>query len=316
LREEKVSDYFFYPYYFPHRDLPTAATATVYGTTSGTTTATRLDGKSNGAARREGNFSVAARDRGAGAGAVKDLRVIADNPPPALATATIYDRSAAAGLMYHSHLVGRYLGLVSLDSNCLTPVEAQVPYLRERVGALNASGRFPIVLYHNPATTSSVSRTETNIIGAEEPRLLVKHLWMPIIANGGVPLTFEFHAHLFKRTKELDANGDPIQVDAAAASNPSPPAGNSSSGLPPPQQRQRGVVYVGDGAMGVWSSARQPLPNGFGHIAVAAGSNAVHCVLCIPSNRSCRVQSVRPAQGAGGTGVHTLIDEVWVAPRN
>jgi hypothetical protein len=149
------------------------------------------------------------------------------------------DDPADTTTTYHSHIIGKRVGIVCLDSEIIIPIEQQKAYLAKMLTSMRgvdpAAGlsgtsstvvsdmRFVIVLYHNAAYPGTVERTSG-------PHPLVREHFVPIFDTHKVPLVLEFHEHVYKRTKPL-TNGKP-----------------TGAGL--------GVVYVGDGCLGL-SSGRE-----------------------------------------------------------
>jgi hypothetical protein len=113
---------------------------------------------------------------------------------------------------------GDYMSIILLDSEHSNPIEGQqTQWLEETLAERkNVSHVFPV--YHIPAYPSS--RHPDNA-GSVEIR---KH-WVPLFDKYGVKIAFENHDHTYKRTYPL-RNG---KIDS------------------------QGVVYIGDGAWGVYT---------------------------------------------------------------
>lgn len=126
---------------------------------------------------------------------------------------------------YHSHKIGRMLGIIGLDSQLYNSIESQVPFLRAKLAEFRqptptsplSDTRFTIVFYHNPAYSSSRPRED-------DSSPLVREHFVPLFDEFKVPLALEFHDHTFKRT--LPMYGGKVRSND-------------------------GTVYIGDGALGV-----------------------------------------------------------------
>jgi hypothetical protein len=167
---------------------------------------------------------------------------------------------------YHSHLIGSHVGIIELDSGLMMPVQDQVEYLESKLIDMrgfdpstglqpNASVidamRFVIPMYHNAIYGAT---TRSRVSAVDE----MKAKFVPLFDSHNVPLALEFHEHVYKRTHAL--NGGNVRSDGV------------------------GVVYLGDGALGVYSDSREL--GGYEYISRDAAANYI-TVLRIFVNGTC-----------------------------
>lgn len=136
---------------------------------------------------------------------------------------------------------GDYLSLVVLDSDHTNPIPGtQTDWLR---ATLAARTRVPHVLptYHVPAYPSHRSFDD-------RAATLVRENWPPLFDEFGIRLAFEHHDHLYKRTHPIRNN----RVDPS------------------------GVVYMGDGAWGVWTRDPHPVDDTW---YLAEAENTLHVIM-------------------------------------
>lgn len=136
---------------------------------------------------------------------------------------------------------GDYLSLVVLDSDYTNPIPgAQTDWLR---ATLAARRNVPHVLptYHVPAYPSHRSFDD-------RAASLVRNHWPPLFDEFGIRLAFEHHDHLYKRTHPIRNN----RIDP------------------------NGVVYMGDGAWGVWTRDPHPVDETW---YLAQAENTLHVIM-------------------------------------
>jgi hypothetical protein len=136
---------------------------------------------------------------------------------------------------------GDYLSLVVLDSDHTNEIPgAQTDWLR---ATLAARRNVPHVLptYHVPAYPSHRSFDDRVVS-------LVRENWPPLFDEFGIRLAFEHHDHLYKRTHPIRNN----RVDP------------------------EGVVYMGDGAWGVWTRDPHPVDETW---YLAQAENTLHVIM-------------------------------------
>lgn len=199
------------------------------------------------------------------------------------------DHPADRTITYHSHRLGRRLGVVALDSGTMVPVGDQTAYLRDALvrlrgydaatGAPNASALaaapFLVTMWHN-AAYGATPRDEA------DPVALMREQWLPVLDAQKVPLALEFHEHVFKRTFPM--NQGVVRRDGD------------------------GVTFVGDGALGVQSSSRT-VDRSQTFLAAADERNYITAIRVL-ANGSCTVSNV----DASGFG-HELFDTVTLQRR-
>lgn len=125
---------------------------------------------------------------------------------------------------YFVRRIGDLIAFIVLDTGHLVPYEDQVDFLREQ---LEAHADFPAVfpVYHVTFYPSARSFEDSRSVAGRTH-------WMPLFEEHGIRVAFEHHDHTLKRTHPLRNNEiDPV----------------------------KGIVYIGDGAMGV--PARDIRPN-------------------------------------------------------
>jgi hypothetical protein len=189
------------------------------------------------------------------------------------------DEPSDATITYHSHLLGKHVGLIGLDSGTMVPVPDQVSYLDTQLRSMKGfdptaiptsteidATRFTIVAYHN-AIFTAIDRTPA------DPVPLMEAMFVPILDKYRVPLALEFHDHVYKRTHPL--------VGGVA------------------QEAGRGTVYIGDGALGVFDGTRGLME--YPYIAKSYSSNYL-AVFRIYGNGTCAAEMVN----AAGFGFTTL----------
>ncbi len=117
-----------------------------------------------------------------------------------------------SGLSRYAIDFGNYLSIILLDSGHSQPVSEQTPWL---AGALQSRAKFPylFICYHKPTYGTSV----------KEPNMNVRNEWVPLFEKNRVDIVFENDHHVYKRSKLLYENKE---------------------------NRERGVLYIGDGAWG------------------------------------------------------------------
>lgn len=175
---------------------------------------------------------------------------------------------------YHSHLVGDQLGLIMLDSGCFTRTADQVSFLETTLknwttrGLLPAPQKnvFPVPMFHVPAFPGRDHPSSSDAPSREGAR----RNFVPLFHRYNVSVAFHYHEHVYFRSKELDAAGN-VLLPASTTS----PAG---------QQQERGVVYLGDGAMGVAGLDRIAMASGTSYSAVTFSEiNFAYSATFVPS---------------------------------
>eukprot|EP00759_Apiculatamorpha_spiralis_P051407 PhF_6_TR5219/c0_g1_i1/m.7531 len=126
----------------------------------------------------------------------------------------------------HAHIIGDSIGIVALDSGVSSSVSSQNAILESTLSNWAANKRMTFAAYHVPAFPSY--RSYTDPISQ-----LVRENWPPIFERTNLSLALEHHDHMYKRTY-------PISKLSKV------PAGSTT----------RGVVYVGDGSIGVYDGSR------------------------------------------------------------
>jgi len=128
---------------------------------------------------------------------------------------------------FHIHKISTHSSIVSLDS-CVTRVwSEQVEWLDDTWSSTEFKDTSKMVVYHTPIFPASTP------LDGKIAKLGVEYI-VPLFDKFQVPLSFENHEHLFKRTKPLRYG----------------------------QISKNGTVYVGDGAWGI--SSNQIPRNGTG----------------------------------------------------
>lgn len=153
--------------------------------------------------------------------------------PPEIRAPFYYGYFAQAGNTYFTRTFGSRVAIIILDSGHIHPHGgAQTEWLEEQLQALaDFPYRFPV--YHVPLYTSYRSFNDSRSVAGREH-------WEPLFNKYGVTAGFEHHDHTFKRTKPVRGG----QVDP------------------------EGIVYLGDGSMGV---PRRPIRNwDLGYLEVAS----------------------------------------------
>ena len=200
---------------------------------------------------------------------------------PYLSTTSVSQRPASIyevdyTLVFHSHAITPNLGFIVLDSETFTTCQDQVEWLRAALNALvhNQPQRRVLVMYHNPAYPGS-----RDFDADVSPQ--VRQYFIPVLDEfeSYVPIVFEHHDHLYKRTYPL-WHGKLVDATAAAG--------------------VRGIVYVGDGALGVHEDNRD-LNNQY-YLAKGEEGNYVMSVRRFASNTTVRVDVVR----LDGTSLDTV----------
>jgi 3',5'-cyclic AMP phosphodiesterase CpdA len=116
--------------------------------------------------------------------------------------------------LHHVHYISNQV-LVALDSNVIETPESQVAWLAEKLSTAPA-GSFKTAMYHAPGYPSVRPLNDHESTG-------VRTHFVPVFEQYGLTAGFENHDHAYKRTKLLL---------------------NS-------QEAPNGILYIGDGAMGV-----------------------------------------------------------------
>jgi hypothetical protein len=126
----------------------------------------------------------------------------------------------------HAHTVAGVLGILALDSGVAVEISSQARIIDMYLKQWKSEGRLSMTAYHVPAYPSYRSFSDAN-------SAKIREVWSPLFEKYNLSLALEHHDHKYKRTY-------PIRGGAVLP-------GNSSL---------NGVVYVGDGSMGVWDSKR------------------------------------------------------------
>jgi uncharacterized membrane protein (DUF485 family) len=147
---------------------------------------------------------------------------------------------------YHAHKLGQSCSLLVLDSSVYATHQSQVPFINSTWTSPEHAKRVKMAMYHAPMFPSSRPlTTPVSVIGLD--------VWEPIFSSFNMTMGFENHDHTLKRTYVIK-NGQ-ILTDP-----------NSS-----------GVVYIGDGNMGV--TGREPdLTRDF--LAFASGASHFWTIRC------------------------------------
>uniref|UniRef100_A0A7S1QIU4 Purple acid phosphatase n=1 Tax=Neobodo designis TaxID=312471 RepID=A0A7S1QIU4_NEODS len=181
-------------------------------------------------------------------------------------------------ITFHSHRIASHVGLVALDSGLMVPVSDQVEFLKGALISLRGfdpdvvsqpnasvvdSMRFVIPLYHNAVYGST---TRSRVSAVDE----MKRRFLPLFDVHKIPLVLEFHEHTYKRTFAMNQGN--IRTDGD------------------------GVVYLGDGALGVYSDSREL--GHYDYIAREAAANYI-TILRVFANGTCHGSTI-DAAGFGG----------------
>ena len=141
-------------------------------------------------------------------------------------------RAASALPLHHVHYIANQV-LIALDSNVVETPASQVNWLRNVMQSAN-NGSVKMAMYHAPGYPSFRPLSDPQSTG-------VRTYFVPVFEENGLTIGFENHDHAYKRTKLL----------LGGVANPS------------------GILYVGDGAMGV--DARPAIPTGRDYLNVSFG---------------------------------------------
>ncbi|KAF2070361.1 hypothetical protein CYY_008317 [Polysphondylium violaceum] len=140
---------------------------------------------------------------------------------------------------FHVHKISTHSSIVSLDS-CVTKLwSEQVEWLDNTWSSVELKDTMKMTVYHTPIFPA-YSPLDSKIA-----KLGIEYM-VPLFDKFNVPLSFENHEHLFKRTKPLRHG----------------------------QVSPQGTVYVGDGAWGI-SSNQRPTNNPHGIFEKTAYSNHI-----------------------------------------
>ncbi len=167
---------------------------------------------------------------------------------------------------YHAHTLGKSVSLLVLDSYVYESHSSQVPFI-QNMWTTSHAGRIKLAMYHAPLFPSSRPlTTAVSVVGQQ--------VWEPVFSSLNMTMGFENHDHTLKRTHVI-RNG--IIRNAT----------------------DRGVVYVGDGNMGV-TARHADLTRPF----IAYGSDASHFWI-VRCNSVTGVNAT--AVGQGGVRLHNII---------
>lgn len=163
---------------------------------------------------------------------------------------------------FHAHAISSQLGIVVLDSDTMHSVDSQLPFLRATLNTLptyrhhddgvSVDPALPrrrlVVLYHNPAYPSEREFDDPISVSVREK-------FVPIIEQHAADVAFvlEHHDHTYKRTVALRAglivNNTAIEAARGRDTN------------------DRGLVFIGDGALGVGEDRSPDTSRKYLHVA-------------------------------------------------
>jgi hypothetical protein len=123
---------------------------------------------------------------------------------------------------YYYHLIGN-TAHITLDSGYITTFADQVEWLNQTLANLTSLGYATFISYHNPTYPACFSEYY-DMFGA---MTMAQQEWVPLFDQYNVTAVFENHVHVFKRTYPL-TNGT--------------------------VNNETGIIYFGDGNIGVMSS--------------------------------------------------------------
>lgn len=118
------------------------------------------------------------------------------------------------GETYFTRKLGSEIDLIVLDSGHIVSHEEQVPFLNKALARSTAP--FPVGLYHVPCYPTHRSYQDRHSVAGRQH-------WVPVFDKYALPVAFENHEHVFKRTH-------PLKVGEVVNSG--------------------GTVYLGDGCWG------------------------------------------------------------------
>lgn len=198
---------------------------------------------------------------------------------------------------FHAHEIGPRLGLLMLDSGCFVKIEDQLQFVQDTLGNWTAASprRLPVPMFHVPAFPG---RSRPSSADAES-RADLKALLVPLFDRYNVSVAFQYHEHVYFRSQELDVSGAPLSAAALAAG-------------------QRGITYLGDGAMGVAGKDRVAMESGslYSHVTYSS-VNFAYSVTFDPTTWTLDVKAASPTSVdvKNDANLGKLIDVFAIKPR-
>jgi hypothetical protein len=155
--------------------------------------------------------------------------------------AALFDGFFKDGKTYNALDFGRYLSLIILDSNHVSPIKGAQTEWFDNALAERAAIPHRLVFYHVPGWPS-----HRDFNGPVETE--VRETWAPLMEKHRIPIAFEHHDHTYKRTHPL--RGGKVV-------------------------KESGVIYMGDGA---WGVGIRPVKNPGEIWYIAKNESAYHCI--------------------------------------